>query len=64
MGFVGCGAQARSHLDAFADLFDLEHMIYFGRGQANQDLLAEQAETHGMTATVYPSEEQDPWSGQ
>jgi ornithine cyclodeaminase/alanine dehydrogenase-like protein (mu-crystallin family) len=52
IGFVGCGAQARSHLDAFADLFDLEHMVYFGRGQANQDRLAKQAMARGMTATA------------
>lgn len=55
IGFVGCGAQARSHLDAFADLFDLEHMVYFGRGQANQDRLAEQAKARGLTATVCSS---------
>ena len=55
IGFVGCGAQARSHLNAFADVFDLEHMVYFGRGQANQDRLAEQAKARGMTATACSS---------
>lgn len=55
IGFVGCGAQARSHLDAFSDLFDLQHMVYFGRGQANQDRLAEQAKERGMTVTAYSS---------
>ena len=55
IGFVGCGAQARSHLDAFADLFALEHMVYFGRGQANQDRLAEQAKARGLTATACSS---------
>ncbi|MEH6645264.1 hypothetical protein [Sulfitobacter sp.] len=39
IGFVGCGAQARSHLDAFAEVFNLEHMVYFGRGQANPSAL-------------------------
>jgi ornithine cyclodeaminase/alanine dehydrogenase len=55
IGFVGCGAQARSHLDAFADLFNLKHMVYFGRGQANQDRLAEQAKERGMTTMACSS---------
>lgn len=55
IGFVGCGAQARSHFDAFADLFNLEHMVYFGRGQANQDRLAEQAKARGVTETACSS---------
>ncbi|WP_050605425.1 ornithine cyclodeaminase family protein [Ruegeria sp. 6PALISEP08] len=55
IGFVGCGAQARSHLDAFADIFDLEHMCYFGRGQANQDRLAEQAKARGIPSTACAS---------
>lgn len=55
IGFVGCGAQARSHLDAFGDLFNLENMIYFGRGQANQDRLAALAESRGMTTQACTS---------
>ncbi|ABD54447.1 ornithine cyclodeaminase [Jannaschia sp. CCS1] len=55
IGFVGCGAQARSHLDAFADLFDLEHMVYFGRGQANQDRLAALAHARGLTTAACAS---------
>ncbi|MGB5560445.1 MAG: ornithine cyclodeaminase family protein [Paracoccaceae bacterium] len=55
IGFVGCGAQARSHLDAFADIFDLEHMVYFGRGQANQDRLADQAKARGISSTACSS---------
>lgn len=51
IGFVGRGAQTRGHLDAFADLFVLEHMVYFERGQASQDRLAEQAKARGMTAS-------------
>ena len=49
IGFVGCGVQARSHLDAFAEIFPLKHMRMFGRGQANKDLLAQAAEQHGLT---------------
>ena len=40
IGFVGCGVQARSHLDAFADLFPLRTARLFGRGQANIDKLS------------------------
>ncbi len=40
IGFVGCGVQARSHLDAFADLFPLKTARLFGRGQANIDKLS------------------------
>jgi ornithine cyclodeaminase/alanine dehydrogenase-like protein (mu-crystallin family) len=55
IGFVGCGAQARSHLDAFAALFDLEHMVYFGRGPANQERLAQQAQALGLRTTACAS---------
>jgi len=55
IGFVGFGAQARSHLDAFAEAFNLEHMVYFGRGQAIQDSLAVHAKALGLTATACPS---------
>jgi len=41
---VGCGVQAKSHLSAFADLFPLEQVRVFGRGQANVDSLCELAE--------------------
>ncbi len=40
IGFVGCGVQARSHLDAFADLFPLRSARLFGRGQVNIDKLS------------------------
>tara|TARA_R110002051_G_scaffold23792_2_gene59645 strand:+ start:4990 stop:5568 length:579 start_codon:yes stop_codon:yes gene_type:complete len=55
IGLVGCGAKARSHLDAFADVFNLEHMAYFWRGQANQDRLIVQAMALGLTATACSS---------
>lgn len=47
-GFIGCGVQAHSHLRAFSDLFQLEEVIYFGRGQANQDRLATFARELGL----------------
>ena len=43
-GFIGCGVQAQSHLTAFSDLFPLEHLKIFGRGQANIDLLCARAD--------------------
>lgn len=49
IGFVGTGVQARSHLDAFADMFPLQHAKIFGRGQANIDLLTTAAVGHGLT---------------
>jgi ornithine cyclodeaminase/alanine dehydrogenase-like protein (mu-crystallin family) len=45
---VGCGVQARSHLRAFADLFPLEEVRVFGRGQANVDSLCEFAENMSL----------------
>ncbi|SLN34119.1 L-lysine cyclodeaminase [Roseovarius albus] len=51
IGFVGCGVQAQSHLNAFSDIFPLSHAIYYGRGQANQDKLAALAKERGMTSS-------------
>lgn len=48
IGFVGTGLQARTHLQAFAELFPLKRMKMFGRGQANKDLLAAEAEALGL----------------
>ena len=45
IAFVGCGVQAKSHLQAFAELFPLEKVRLFGRGQANIDSLCELAES-------------------
>jgi ornithine cyclodeaminase/alanine dehydrogenase-like protein (mu-crystallin family) len=45
---VGCGVQARSHLRAFADLFPLEEVRVFGRGQSNVDSLCEFAENMSL----------------
>ena len=43
--FIGTGVQARSHLTAFADLFPLQQVRIFGRGQSNIDKLCEHAES-------------------
>lgn len=55
IGFVGTGVQARSHLDAFADMFPLERIQIFGRGQTNIDLLTEAAEAKGLTVEMRAS---------
>lgn len=48
VGFIGCGLQARSHLDAFCDLFPLREIRAFGRGAANRDALCRAAEARGL----------------
>jgi len=48
VAFIGCGVQAKSHLKAFADLFPLEEIRVFGRGQANIDSLCEVAENMSL----------------
>jgi len=50
VAFVGCGVQARSHLDAFSQLFPIEEIRAFGRGQANLDRLCAAAEAKGLRA--------------
>lgn len=49
VAFLGCGAQARSHLAAFGDLFPLRDVRGFGRGQANLDRLGEAAHSRGLS---------------
>jgi ornithine cyclodeaminase/alanine dehydrogenase len=53
--FIGCGVQARSHLDAFADLFPLTEIRACGRGQANIDRLCALAREKGLTARACSS---------
>jgi len=50
IAFVGAGAQARSHLDAFLDLFPLREVRVFGRGAANRLTLCQKAEGLGLRA--------------
>ncbi|MCT4558829.1 MAG: ornithine cyclodeaminase family protein [Pelagimonas sp.] len=52
MSFVGCGVQARSHLEMFAGLYPLTTIRAFGRGQANIDRLCKMAEDMGLQAEV------------
>ncbi len=52
VAFIGCGVQARSHLDAFRDIFPLREIRAFGRGAANRDALCRAAEARGLTAVA------------
>src|SRR5689334_18308011 len=48
IGFIGCGVQARGHLEAFAELFPLREIRAFGRGAANRDALCALARSRGL----------------
>jgi ornithine cyclodeaminase/alanine dehydrogenase len=50
IGFIGCGVQARGHLEAFADLFPIKEIRAFGRGAANRDALCQMARSRGIEA--------------
>ncbi|TPK59701.1 ornithine cyclodeaminase family protein [Mesorhizobium sp. B2-4-15] len=50
IAFIGCGVQARGHLEAFADLFPLREIRAFGRGTANRDALCQMAQSRGLRA--------------
>ena len=50
VGFIGCGVQARSHLEAFAEMFPLKRISAYGRGAANRDRLCSAAESMGLAA--------------
>jgi ornithine cyclodeaminase/alanine dehydrogenase len=50
IAFVGCGVQANSHLQAFADLFPLKEVRAFNRGRENRDAFCRTAESMGFVA--------------
>src|SRR5688500_17166492 len=50
IAFIGCGVEARSHLDAFCDLFPVREIRALGRGTENRDALCRIAEARGLTA--------------
>ncbi|TPM12327.1 ornithine cyclodeaminase family protein, partial [Mesorhizobium sp. B2-3-5] len=50
IAFIGCGVQARGHLEAFADLFPLREIRAYGRGTANRDALCQMAQSRGLQA--------------
>jgi ornithine cyclodeaminase/alanine dehydrogenase-like protein (mu-crystallin family) len=48
--FIGCGVQARGHLEALGDLFPLREIRAFGRGTRNRDALCRLAVSQGINA--------------
>jgi len=55
VAFIGSGVQARSHLEAFDDMYQLEEVKIFGRGQENIDRLCQTANELGKSAVVCAS---------
>lgn len=55
VAFIGCGVQAHSHLDAFAELFPLTEIRASGRGAANVEKLCAAAREKGLEATASAS---------
>jgi ornithine cyclodeaminase/alanine dehydrogenase-like protein (mu-crystallin family) len=52
IAFIGCGVEARSHLDAFHDIFPLSEIRALGRGTENRDALCRAAEARGLKAVA------------
>lgn len=50
IGFLACGTQARSHLDAFAAALPLKKVIAFSRRPETAEAFAEQARQKGLEA--------------
>jgi len=50
IAFVGCGVQARSHLDAFSALFPIKRVRAYGRGTANRDAFLAESRAKGLVA--------------
>lgn len=50
LALIGCGVQARSHLQVFSDLFPLREVRAFGRGSKNRDAICKMAEGLGLAS--------------
>ena len=50
VAFIGCGVQARGHLEALSDLFPLREIRAFGRGSRNRDALCQLARSRGIAS--------------
>ncbi|MGA9573754.1 MAG: ornithine cyclodeaminase family protein, partial [Lysobacterales bacterium] len=55
LALIGCGVQARSHLQALSDLFPLREVHAFGRGAKNRDDLCRAATDLGLKAIASDS---------
>ncbi len=49
---IGCGVQAKSHLQTFSDIFPLKEVRLLGRGKSNIDSLCEEATQRSITPVV------------
>jgi ornithine cyclodeaminase/alanine dehydrogenase-like protein (mu-crystallin family) len=52
IAFIGCGVQARGHLEAISDEFPIREIRAFGRGSTNRDALCQLARSRGLEATA------------
>ena len=52
VAFIGCGVQARGHLEALGDLYPLRDVRAFGRGSRNRDALCRLAASRGINAVA------------
>ena len=55
IAFIGCGAQARTHLQAIGDMFPIREIRAFGRGSKNRDALCAAARSRGYAAVASAS---------
>ena len=58
IAFIGCGVQARAHLEAFAQLYPLAEVRAFGRGAHNRDALCALAEELKLKSVTPESAQQ------
>ena len=52
IGFIGCGVQARSHLDAFASELPIERIVAFSRRHESAQALCARAQALGIAGRV------------
>ena len=52
IGFIGCGVQAASHLDALASELPIERIVAFSRRRESGEALCAQAEAAGLAGRV------------
>ncbi|MEK9726128.1 MAG: ornithine cyclodeaminase family protein [Rhodospirillaceae bacterium] len=57
LALVGCGVQARSHLELFAGLYPLREVRALGRGRANRDAVLATAAGEGLDAVAVDTPE-------
>jgi ornithine cyclodeaminase/alanine dehydrogenase len=54
IAFIGCGLQARTHLEAFSQMFPLSQVRAVGRGAASRDRLVAMAREKGLAVRDVP----------